>query len=168
MTDTTTKLPADLEKIIHDSIHQFGDILRKACQASLTYGAETSKEAIMARINELVGAHKEHIAAQAGLEKAKAAARADGVIPPGEYGAVAQAIKLALNYFRAADAGVTVLELLTYIHRHGATDVTEQQIRNTLKGLIKSGNATNPSRGRYGAGPNLPYEGGRMISVRAL
>lgn len=151
------KIPPELESLIDESLRQFADIIRRVAKASMRHGAEIAKEAVNEVLQDYFAGKLKLEAAERGLEAAKADARKAGVIPPGEYGAVAQGIKVALNHFRSKSDGVTVPDIHRYINRDlGNTDVTEQQIRNSLKGMLKAGTADSPSRGRYGAGPKLP------------
>jgi hypothetical protein len=150
------KLPAELERLVQDAIIDFGMIIRRVAIGSAKFGADATQAAVKEAISNWSAAAMQSFEANKGLEEAKAAAKSDGVIPAGEYGAVAQAIKMALRHFGTVKDGVTVPQLLQQIHRMGAHAITEQQVRNTLKGLIKSEVASNPSRGHYRAGPRLP------------
>ena len=151
------QLSPELEKLISDSIAEFGQIVRRLCTASVAFGAETSKEAILASLQEVLTAKKDLLSGETGLPKAKDDAHGDSVIPLGEYGAVAQLVRVALDHFRYRSGGVSVPIMHRYIVRDlHATDVKEAQIRNTLKGLIKSGHAVTVIRGMYKAGPKLP------------
>lgn len=92
------------------------------------------------------------------LEEVKKEAHDHGVLLPGEYGATAQAVRVALNHFRTdKEDGASVDEIHRYVSKTlGFREVTVAQVRNTLKGLIKSREVVRPQRGVYAPGPRFP------------
>jgi len=151
------EFPPELAQLIESAVAEYGETLKRVARASVSFGADAAKKAMMETLQEVFTAAKEVQAAEAGLEVAKNAARANGVIPPGEYGAVAQSIRVALRaLYRQGPGGVTATTMLRYINGTlGNKDIQEQQIRNTLKGMIKSGHVEVASRGMYRPGRKL-------------
>lgn len=134
------------------------DGLRPLIEAAFNAGREYQRKKMNKAIHDVLESNIRLAEIENKLEEAKEEAHANGVLLPGEYGATAQAVRIALDHFRTEEeSGASVEEIVRFLHKKiGFREVTPAQVRNTLKGLIKSREVIRPQRGVYAPGPRFP------------